>query len=193
MKIYIGFPKAHILIFILAITTIGCSVGANVTVDAPDVTHPVSQTSSFYTEDNQLMLPGDYRVTEDFSFTMYAMGVNNLIKIRSHKDISKHLNDLVTEHDADGIVDLEISVDIPGINGLFLFLRFSTGVLAVFSTGAAILEPDVNHIVTAVSSTSLFFLMPGVSRIRVDGKLVSIAETNTEFYQDEVDTEFIGE
>lgn len=155
----------------------GCSVGAKVHINASNVEYPVSQTNSFYTPNNQLIITDEYEILEEFSFTFTKWGVSSLINIQSEEDISNQLNRLIKEHNGDAIVDLTIAVYNPPFrNGILWFTKTVALSAALITFPIAIIEAKAGYAVTGAGSAAVFLFTPAAADIKVEGKVVRLLE-----------------
>ncbi len=173
--------KSKILFLLLSLAGYllinGCSVGAKVKLNAANIEYPVSQTNSFYTANNRLILPGQYEVEEEFSFTFTKWGVSSPIEIKSEEDISNRLNAIIQQHNGDAIVDLTISVHNPPVrNGLLWFTKTVAFWTALIFTPLTLIEPKSDHAIIAASSIGLYMFTPATAIIKVEGKVVRLIE-----------------
>lgn len=153
----------------------GCTVGARVKLSAASVEFPVSQTNSFYTANNHLVLPTQYEVQREFSFTFTKWGVSSPVEIRSKADISDKLNAIIRQDNGDAIVDLTISVSNPPVrNGLLWFTKAMALWTALISIPLTIIEPKTTHAVIAASATAVYLFIPAAAVIKVEGKVVRV-------------------
>ncbi|MCP9291960.1 hypothetical protein [Gracilimonas sediminicola] len=165
------------ILFLTGVLTSGCSVGAKIAVSATDVQYPVSQTNSFYTQQNQLTTEDQYEALKDFSFTFTKWGISSMIEIKNSEDISNRLNKIIEKHDGDAIVNLRISVNNPaGKNGLLWFSKTLTTTASVLFTFLAIADPQPEFTAIAVSSTGLALFTPAAADVKVEGTVVRITE-----------------
>ncbi|MEX2603732.1 MAG: hypothetical protein WD361_06000 [Gracilimonas sp.] len=155
----------------------GCSVGAQVSINAAHVNSPVSQTNSFYTQNDKLILTDHYEVVESFSHTFTKWGVSSIINIRNEEDISEKLNSIIAKHDGDGIVDLTISVNNPPfINGMMWFTKTVALTAALISIPATIIEPKRGYALTAAGSSVVYLFTPAAAEIKIEGKVVRLLD-----------------
>lgn len=159
----------------------GCSVGATIAVSAKKVHYPVSYTDSFYSPDNQLVLPGEYEALKDFSFTFTKWGVSSLIEIRNSEDISDRLNKIIENENENGdaITNLRISINNPpGRNGLLWFSKALTITSSALFTFLAISDsehrPEFTAIAAGSALTALF--TPAAVDIKVEGTVIQFSE-----------------
>ncbi len=169
------------LILLIGVIASGCSVGAKIAVSASNVQYPVSQTSSFYDNQNQLKTDSEYEPVKDFNFTFTKWGISSMIEIKNSEDISNRLNKIIEKHDGDAIVNLRISVNNPaGKNGLLWFSKTLTTTASVLFTFLAISDPQPEFAAIAVGSTGIALFTPAAADIKVEGTVVRIADSEIE-------------
>lgn len=177
-----NFSLPLLVIFLLSgVLFSGCSVGAKITVTASEIEHPVSQTSSFYNQQDQLLTEEQYETIKNFDFTFTKWGVSSLIEIENSEDISKRLNRIIEKNNGDAIVNLRISVNNPaGKNGLLWFSKTITTTASVLFSFLAISDPKPEFTAIAAGSTAAALFTPAAADIRVQGTVVRITEIRTD-------------
>jgi len=150
----------------------GCSVGAKLHVDAPDVTYPVSFTSGYYDRTGAHVTSNMYEEVESFSFSFRRVGVSSVVDIERRENLSSRLDALIEEHNGDAIVNLEVSVNNPGVNSGLLFVKSVSIMVALVTIPATIAQPGTGLATAATVSTVLSFFTPGIVEARIDGVVV---------------------
>ena len=156
----------------------GCSVGTKVTVNAPDVSYPVSQTSSFYAPNDELIAEGDYELLDTFSLTFRKWGVTGVINIKSEADISARLDEIIQEQGGDAIVDLKISVHSPNLNSFLWFTKVVAFMTAIIATPITLAEPSPTGAYVSSGSALVYLFTPAAADIKIDGRVVKLHSDN---------------
>ena len=152
----------------------GCSVGTKVSVHASDVSYPVSQTSSFYSPNDELMEVGDYELLDSFSFDFRKWGISGVIDIKSDADISAKLDEIIEQNNGDAIVDMKISVHSPGINSFLWYTKVIAFLTAIIATPITLAEPSPTGAYIATGSTLVYLFTPAAAEIKIEGTVVRL-------------------
>ena len=152
----------------------GCYVGTKVRVKSDHLKYPVSYTSSFYTQDLELIDSVHYTVKDHFSLSFTKWGISMPLNIGSEEDISDRMNQLVRENSGDAIVNLVVSVNSTPINDVLLVpksLGFLVGIIAI---PGFFIEPTAENAAIAAGAIALYLFTPGAATITMEGDVVRI-------------------
>lgn len=107
-----------------------------------DLKHPVS-TSAFLLDHNYaLVMKGkDLDVLHVFEFKETSWSIfYGLIPLSQNGDMSIKLNEIIDQHNGDGIVNLQISIEEGAVNKMYSFLfMYLPGIIPVLPSSAGIL------------------------------------------------------
>ena len=165
-------------LLLFGIGSAGCTVGAKVGIHASTVEYPVSQSSSFYSPEGELIISDNYELLEPFSFNFKKWGVSSVFEIKTSADISQRLNHIIEEQGGDAIVDLTISVRNTTSNSFMLFLKSSAFITALITTPLTISEPKPVRAAVATGSLLSYLFMPGNADIKIEGTVIRLLDEN---------------
>jgi hypothetical protein len=149
----------------------GCSVGTRVSIESNRLEYPVSQSSSVYISDGEILKANDYELIADFSYRFKKWGISSL-GIDSGIDISDQLNSIIEEKGGDAIVNLDISMRNTAKNSFMLVLKSTAFIVSIAATAITFADPSAEASLIAAGSLATYLFTPANVDIEIRGTVV---------------------
>ena len=174
MKSRVKKVRATIYILCSSILLVACTVGLNTKIKASNLSVPVSFSNTFHTKTFHIADSTNFLEIKSFTLEFTKWGISSPLNIGSDRDISKELNKLIIENQADAITGLKISVNNSEINQVLLFPKVISLWVGIAAMALLASGESADNALVAAGAAIIYLFTPAKTNIKVEGMVVRL-------------------
>jgi len=174
MKSRVKKVRASIYILSSSILFFACTVGLNTKIKASNLSAPVSFGETFHTKTYQIADSTNFLPFKSFTLEFTTWGISSPLNIGSDRDISKELNKLMIENQADAIKGLKFSVNNSEINQVLLLPKVISLWVGIAAISLLASGESADNALVAAGAAIIYLFTPAKVNIKIEGMLVKL-------------------